>query len=131
MEKADYSLSYLDSLLFPVPTAPVWFISDTAYFASAGSRAWEWEIPPDDHVWSITDFVMIADEITWLVMQIKINDTVVYYQIDGWPLQWHPARDRTVMLTYPDKIKLTMAHIASNPHNYYWSMNFYRAPQRS
>lgn len=130
MEKADYSLNYLDSLLFPVPTAPVWFIYDTAYFLSAGAQSWEWEIPPDEHVWSITDFTMIADELTWLVMQIEINGVVVYYQIDGWPLHWTPSRDQTVMLTHPDTIKLTMAHIASAPHNYYWTMNFYRSPRR-
>lgn len=129
MERSDYSLVGLKGIFIPVPVSPPYYIYDTKYFASAGSQSWVWTIPPDGMVYSITDFVYIADELTWMVAQIKINGVQVFYQIDGYPLQWHPASERAVRLSSGDVITITIAHIATLPHNYYWCMDFWREPQ--
>lgn len=129
MERSDYSLVGLPSLLLPVPVSPPHYIYDTTYFDSVGSKSWEWTVPPDGMVYSITDFVYMADELTWMVAQIKINDVQVFYQMDGYPLQWHPASERAVRLSAFDVITITIAHIATLPHNYYWCMDFWREPQ--
>ena len=129
MERSDYSLVGLKGIFIPVPVSPPYYIYDTKYFASAGSQSWVWTIPPDGMVYSITDFVYIADELTWMVAQIKINGVQVFYQIDGYPLQWHPAAERAVRLSSGDVITITIAHIATLPHNYYWCMDFWREPR--
>ena len=129
METSDYSNVGLPSLLLPVPVSPPHYIYDTKYFDAAGSQAWVWTIPPDGMVYSITDFVYIADELTWMVARIKINDDVVFYQMDGYPLQWHPAAERAVRLSAFDVITITIAHITTLPRNYYWCMDFWREPQ--
>ena len=67
MERSDYSLVGLKGIFIPVPVSPPYYIYDTKYFDAAGSQAWVWTIPPDGMVYSITDFVYIADELTWMV----------------------------------------------------------------
>ena len=129
MERADYSLAGIRGLTIPVPQSPARFIYDTIYFSSAGAQSWEWITPPDDCVWSITDFVFMADELTWMAFKIELNGEEIFYQYNGFPLEWHPANERAVRLTYPDVLTLTMAHIASSPHYYYWCMNFWKEPQ--
>ena len=129
MERSDYSLQGIKGIFIPVPVSPPHYIYDDIYMDTAGAQSWIWTIPPDGMVWSITDFVMIADELTWHVCRIKINSDVVFYQINGFPLQWHPAAERAVRLTAGDVITITIAHIMANPHNYYWCMDFWRDPQ--
>ena len=129
MERADYSLAGIRGLTIPVPQSHAWLIYDTTYFSSVGAQSWKLTIPPDEHVWSITDFVYMADELTWLAFRIKINDEEVFYQYHGYPLEWHPANERAVRLTHPDKLTLSMAHVAANPHYYYWYVSFWREPQ--
>ena len=129
MERSDYSLGGLSGIVIPVPVSYPHYIYDTIYFSSAGSQAWVWTVPYDDMVYSITDFVYMADELTWMVCQIKINGEQVFYQINGYPLQWHPASERAVRLSGGDVITITVAHIAVNPHNYYWCMDFWRDPK--
>ena len=129
MERADYSLAGIRGLTIPVPMGPAWFISDTVHLTAAGAYSWLWSAPPDNKVWSITDFVFMADELTWMAFRIKLNDEEIFYQYHGYPLEWHPANERAVRLTYPDVLLLTMAHVTDTDHWFYWCMNFFTEPQ--
>ena len=129
MEKPDYSLNSLKGVTVPVPVSPLYFIYDTHYFSSVGTYVWEWTVPPDLMVYSITNFVLNGDELTWFCARVRINEVEVFYQYHGFPLIWTPANERAVRLSAGDVIEVTVVHVATLPHNYYWCMDFWREPQ--
>lgn len=128
VELSDYSSNKLKGGTQTAPVNPPYFIYDTHYFSTGGAQWWTYTIPHDLMSYALVSFYMIADEITWHVAVININDETVFYQYHKWPICWLPSTDRTVYLHAGDKIDIAIVHVAANPHYYWWCMDFWREP---
>jgi hypothetical protein len=128
VELSDYSNNKLKGGAQTTPVNPLYYIFDVHYFDATGVWWWTYTIPRDIMSYALVSFYMIADELTWHVAVIAINEEIVFYQNHIYPIKWLPSTDRTVYLHAGDKIDIGLAHIASNPHYYWWCMDFWREP---
>ena len=112
----------------PVPVTSIYSTYDIWEPTGPGAQTWYYEIPPDGMVYSICSYTHMANQITWLGSQIKINDEVVWFQIGGEGQSWLPGYQAAVRMVEGDLLEVTLTHVMDVLYKYYWQLDFWREP---
>ena len=76
-EKRDYSHSSVQGVGIPVPQAPMFSILDQVTLDTPRAYTRRNIIPTDGKVWDIVNFSCFANNIIFLMFQIKLNDAII------------------------------------------------------
>ena len=127
-ESSDYSRKGNWLHWMPVPVSPFQYIYDFWEPTGPSSKTWEYYIPDDGFVYSIVDYNHMANQITWLGSQIKLNDEVIWMHIGGEGQHWQPGPESAVRLHAGDKLEIICTHVMAVLYMYYWQMDFWKEP---
>ena len=127
-ETADFTRRHNWLHHMPVPVTSIYSLYDLWEPTGIGSQTWEYTIPPDGMVYSICSYTHMANQITWLGSQIKINGEVVWMCIGGEGQSWLPGYQSAVRMVEGDLLEVTLTHVMDVLFKYYWQLDFWREP---
>ena len=127
-ESSDYSVRGNWLHFMPVPVSPIYYLYDFWEPTGPSAKTWEYYIPDDDMVYSIVEYNHMANQITWLGSQIKLNDEVIWMHIGGEGQRWSPGPESAVRLQAGDKLEVVCTHVMAVLYKYYWQLDLWREP---